>query len=161
VQVMPEADAARLPFNPFNLAKVWPQGDYPLIAVGQWQEQPAYRTPPKPLGDVSAWDWNFREDDDDYSQPRNLFALFEHRRTPSPFRQHRQGPCTAHPTRFSSAGSACAPTPTPHTAQASPNRSQTGCAVENGSRHHTDWEDRPRCISVSTYSAIYRRKVRR
>ena len=37
VQVMPEADAATLPFNPFNLTKVWPQGDYPLIEVGQWE----------------------------------------------------------------------------------------------------------------------------
>ena len=34
---MPEADAATLPFNPFNLTKVWPQGDYPLIEVGQWE----------------------------------------------------------------------------------------------------------------------------
>jgi catalase len=37
VQVMPEADAARVPFNPFNLTKVWPQGDYPLIEVGHWE----------------------------------------------------------------------------------------------------------------------------
>jgi catalase len=170
VQVMPEADVARLPFNPFNLTKVWPQGHYPLIEVGewelnrnpenyfaeveqaafapsrvvpgigfspdkmlhgrlfsypdaqyyrlgvnhqmipvnaprcpvhsyhrdgamrmdgnygatvnyepnshgQWQEQPAYHTPPEPLGDVAAYDWNFREDDDDYyTQPGALFA---------------------------------------------------------------------------------------
>jgi catalase len=170
VQVMPEADAATLPFNPFNLTKVWPQSDYPLIEVGQWelnrnpenyfaeveqaafapsrvvpgigfspdkmlhgrlfsypdaqyyrlgvnhqtipvnaprcpvhsyhrdgamrvdgnygstppyepnsygqwQEQPDYRTPPEPLGDVASWDWNFREDDDDYhTQPGALFA---------------------------------------------------------------------------------------
>ena len=34
VQVMPEADASRLPYNPFDLTKVWPHGDYPLIEVG-------------------------------------------------------------------------------------------------------------------------------
>jgi len=182
IQVMPDADAATMAYNPFNLTKIWPQGDYPLIEVGewelnrnpdnyfaeveqaafapsrvvpgigfspdkmlhgrlfsypdaqyyrlgvnhqmipvnaprcpvhsyhrdgamrvdgnygstlhyepnsygQWQEQPAYRTPPDPLGDVAADHWNFREDDDDYySQPGNLFrtmntaqrqALFE------------------------------------------------------------------------------------
>jgi len=35
VQVMPEADAANYRFNPFDLTKVWPQGDYPLIPVGK------------------------------------------------------------------------------------------------------------------------------
>ena len=169
VQIMPEADADKVPYHPFDLTKVWPKGDYPLIEVGewelnrnpdnyfaeveqaafapahvvpgisfspdkmlqgrlfsygdaqryrlgvnhhqipvnaarcpvhsfhrdgamrvdgnyggtlhyepnsygQWQEQPAYRIPPEPLGGVSA-DWNFREDDDDYySQPGTLFA---------------------------------------------------------------------------------------
>ena len=34
VQVMPEADAAHYRFNPFDLTKVWPHGDYPLIDVG-------------------------------------------------------------------------------------------------------------------------------
>lgn len=34
VQVMPEADAAKVPYNPFDLTKVWPHGDYPLIEVG-------------------------------------------------------------------------------------------------------------------------------
>jgi catalase len=36
VQVMPYADAADYRFNPFDLTKVWPQGDYPLIDVGRW-----------------------------------------------------------------------------------------------------------------------------
>ncbi len=36
VQVMPYADAADYRFNPFDLTKVWPQGDYPLIKVGRW-----------------------------------------------------------------------------------------------------------------------------
>nr|WP_174257420.1 catalase [Phytoactinopolyspora alkaliphila] len=34
VQVMPYADAADYRFNPFDLTKVWPKGDYPLIKVG-------------------------------------------------------------------------------------------------------------------------------
>ena len=34
VQIMPEADAARVPYNPFDLTKVWPHKDYPLIEVG-------------------------------------------------------------------------------------------------------------------------------
>ncbi|RQN35051.1 catalase [Paraburkholderia tropica] len=34
VQVMPEADAAKVPYNPFDITKVWPQKDYPLIDVG-------------------------------------------------------------------------------------------------------------------------------
>src|SRR5712691_6017553 len=34
VQIMPEADADKAPFNPFDLTKVWPHADYPLIEVG-------------------------------------------------------------------------------------------------------------------------------
>ena len=34
VQVMPEADAEKTSYNPFDLTKVWPHGDYPLIEVG-------------------------------------------------------------------------------------------------------------------------------
>lgn len=34
VQIMPEADAATYRFHPFDLTKVWPKGDYPLIEVG-------------------------------------------------------------------------------------------------------------------------------
>ena len=34
IQVMPEADADKPWFNPFDLTKVWPHGDYPLIEVG-------------------------------------------------------------------------------------------------------------------------------
>ena len=34
VQVMPEADAARYGINPFDITKVWPHKDYPLIDVG-------------------------------------------------------------------------------------------------------------------------------
>ncbi|SIT36795.1 catalase (hydroperoxidase II) [Paraburkholderia piptadeniae] len=34
VQVMPEKDASKCPYNPFDLTKVWPKKDYPLIEVG-------------------------------------------------------------------------------------------------------------------------------
>ncbi len=34
IQVMTEAQAGQTPFNPFDLTKVWPHGDYPLIEVG-------------------------------------------------------------------------------------------------------------------------------
>ena len=34
IQVMPEKDAASYHINPFDLTKVWPHGDYPLIDVG-------------------------------------------------------------------------------------------------------------------------------
>ncbi len=35
IQVMPEADASTYPINPFDLTKVWPHKDYPLIEVGE------------------------------------------------------------------------------------------------------------------------------
>ena len=35
VQIMPEADAQQTAYNPFDLTKVWPHGDYPLIDVGE------------------------------------------------------------------------------------------------------------------------------
>ena len=34
IQVMPEEDADKFEHNPFDLTKVWPHGDYPLIEVG-------------------------------------------------------------------------------------------------------------------------------
>ena len=34
VQIMPEAEAETYPINPFDLTKVWPHADYPLIEVG-------------------------------------------------------------------------------------------------------------------------------
>ena len=34
IQIMPEKDAATYHVNPFDLTKVWPTGDYPLIEVG-------------------------------------------------------------------------------------------------------------------------------
>ncbi|MDQ8182835.1 catalase [Pelagicoccus sp. SDUM812005] len=35
VQVMPERDAEKTSYNPFDLTKVWPHGEYPLIEVGE------------------------------------------------------------------------------------------------------------------------------
>lgn len=35
VQVMPYAEAENYRFNPFDLTKVWPHGDYPLVKVGK------------------------------------------------------------------------------------------------------------------------------
>ncbi|MCU7828847.1 MAG: catalase [Candidatus Thiodiazotropha sp. (ex Myrtea sp. 'scaly one' KF741663)] len=35
VQIMPEAEAASYHLNPFDLTKVWPYKDYPLIEVGE------------------------------------------------------------------------------------------------------------------------------
>ena len=35
IQVMPEIEAERTPYNPFDLTKVWPHADYPLIEVGE------------------------------------------------------------------------------------------------------------------------------
>ncbi|WP_312044779.1 catalase [Erwinia sp.] len=37
VQVMPEAEASSTPYNPFDLTKVWPHADYPLIEVGEFE----------------------------------------------------------------------------------------------------------------------------
>ena len=34
VQIMPEEDAEKTPYNPFDLTKVWPHGDYPCIDIG-------------------------------------------------------------------------------------------------------------------------------
>ena len=34
VQVMPERDAEKVPYHPFDLTKIWPHKDYPLIDVG-------------------------------------------------------------------------------------------------------------------------------
>jgi catalase len=36
VQVMPFEEAADYRFNPFDLTKVWPHGDYPLITIGKF-----------------------------------------------------------------------------------------------------------------------------
>jgi catalase len=35
VQVMPVQDAQTVPYDPFDVTKVWPHGDYPLIEVGE------------------------------------------------------------------------------------------------------------------------------
>ena len=37
VQIMPEEDASTYRIHPFDLTKVWPHGDYPLIEVGTFE----------------------------------------------------------------------------------------------------------------------------
>ncbi|WP_419901424.1 catalase [Kiloniella sp.] len=37
VQIMPEIDAGSYRYNPFDLTKVWPKADYPLIEVGEFE----------------------------------------------------------------------------------------------------------------------------
>ncbi|MEH6630564.1 MAG: catalase [Halopseudomonas aestusnigri] len=37
VQIMPEKEAGAYRYNPFDLTKVWPKGDYPLIEVGEFE----------------------------------------------------------------------------------------------------------------------------
>ena len=37
VQIMPGADAEKTPYNPFDVTKVWPHADYPLIEVGEME----------------------------------------------------------------------------------------------------------------------------
>lgn len=37
VQIMPEHEAETVPYHPFDLTKVWPKGDYPLIEVGYFE----------------------------------------------------------------------------------------------------------------------------
>jgi catalase len=34
VQLMPERDATQVPYHPFDLTKIWPHKDYPLVEVG-------------------------------------------------------------------------------------------------------------------------------
>src|SRR5690554_50475 len=37
IQVMPEEEAEKVPYHPFDLIKVWPHKDYPLIEVGEFE----------------------------------------------------------------------------------------------------------------------------
>ncbi|RBA24056.1 catalase [Herminiimonas fonticola] len=37
VQIMPEKDAEKVPYHPFDLTKIWPKADYPLIEVGVFE----------------------------------------------------------------------------------------------------------------------------
>ena len=49
VQIMPEADAGKFRYNPFDLTKVWSHKDYPLIEVGVLELN---RNPENYFGDV-------------------------------------------------------------------------------------------------------------
>jgi len=37
IQIMTNEQAKKAPFNPFDLTKVWPHGDYPMIEVGEFE----------------------------------------------------------------------------------------------------------------------------
>ncbi|HEU0223431.1 MAG TPA: catalase, partial [Paracoccaceae bacterium] len=37
VQIMPEEEVEKTPFNPFDLTKVWPHADYPPITIGEFE----------------------------------------------------------------------------------------------------------------------------
>ena len=37
VQIMPELEAEKVPYHAFDLTKVWPKADYPLIEVGEFE----------------------------------------------------------------------------------------------------------------------------
>lgn len=37
IQIMTEAQANHSPYHPFDLTKIWPKGDYPLIPVGEFE----------------------------------------------------------------------------------------------------------------------------
>ena len=37
VQIMTDAQAKAFPFNPFDLTKIWPKADYPLVEVGYFE----------------------------------------------------------------------------------------------------------------------------
>jgi catalase len=43
VQVVPELEAEKTPYNQFDLTQVWPHKDYPLIEVGAGGTQPQRR----------------------------------------------------------------------------------------------------------------------
>lgn len=37
VQIMPEAEAEEISFNPFDLTKVWPHNNYPVMTIGEFE----------------------------------------------------------------------------------------------------------------------------
>lgn len=72
---------SRCPFHAFHRdGQMRVDGNYGATlgyepnSYGEWQEQPDYKEPPLAL-DGAADNWNHREDDDYYSQPRALFNL--------------------------------------------------------------------------------------
>ncbi|QAR33675.1 catalase [Geovibrio thiophilus] len=75
-------NAPRCPFNSYHrdgqMRTDGNQGStlhYEPNSYGEWQEQPKFREPVLEL-EGGAWNWNFREDDDDYyTQPGLLFRL--------------------------------------------------------------------------------------
>ncbi len=61
MQIMPFEEAAGYRFNPFDVAKVWPHGDYSLVTVGRlildrnpenYLQLPVCNRPSAPAGDL-------------------------------------------------------------------------------------------------------------
>src|SRR5207302_1170540 len=93
VQIMPEKAAETYSINPFDLTKVWPHGDCPLVQVAELvldrnpvnyepnsfngpTQEPAFRERPRTVsGAVDRH--NHRLDSDYYTQPGNLFRLMK------------------------------------------------------------------------------------
>ncbi len=88
VQVMTEAEAEKFEYNPFDPTKVWPQGRFLPHEVGilelnrnpagdaeveQTAFDPSHLIPG--IGDSSGDRYNPRHDNDDYTQPGNLFRV--------------------------------------------------------------------------------------
>lgn len=74
-------NAPRCPFHSYHRdGQMRVDGNYGATlgyepnSYGEWREQPEYRDPPLDL-EGAAGRWNHREDDDYYSQPRELFRL--------------------------------------------------------------------------------------
>jgi catalase len=55
VQIMPESDAAKLPYHPFDLTKVWFHKDDPLIEVGVLELN---KNPENYFAEVEQWAFN-------------------------------------------------------------------------------------------------------
>ncbi len=68
MQIMPEKEAETYHINPFDLTKVWPHGDYPLIEVG---ELTLDRNPENYFAEVEQAAF----------EPRTLYPAWDFRRT--------------------------------------------------------------------------------
>jgi len=77
MQIMPFEDAKTYRFNPFDLTKVCPHGDYPLVEVGRLildRNVSDYYRPDywHADGDLVRTAYTLRADDDDWGQPGTL-----------------------------------------------------------------------------------------
>ncbi len=92
-QIVTEAEAAKLEYNPFDLTKVWPQSRFPLHEVGILELNRAAEAGPEPFDPANLVPGigyppahapqSGAPNDDDYAQPGNLFRLMN-----APEREH-------------------------------------------------------------------------